>query len=317
MNLGNNAQVTWKYQTPLVSSSLNFMLYGFSGPGLCSYPKITVSTNEVTVGPFSLICQLYGSDDKKCNKMVKVATTLENRIAITTNTVAIGFEYTHNDQSSNYGEIKALDAEDASNYKGVIIASVYWNNGISYATSEGADISDYLLKEQGWDCNKWVSLISPRRRSDDKLYLELRNHNNLWGAPVSIDPSATEAITKNDGLQFTVGPAGLYQWNPTKSKIEISFNGQLIDNKLINNPYTPIRQTENEFGLIENLSDYDDNYNSFPTSEIEYMEGGIISIYSKPNLTNVNNIFESQKLLYPVYQRQTNMYLKEGILYFR
>lgn len=207
VNVGSQ-QITFKYSTPLQADYLNIMFNKVSSAGLCSRPWFVCGegTDEsvpVTIGQFSAV--VHPTDDNTnpeklivdengvaiTTRMVKVSTqSTVNTNIIPNNTCAIGFTYSFTTNESSltpqwYGSFEPLSKEQAQNYKGIIVATVMtrevadtWYTSI---TTSGADISDLLLKEEGWDCCRWLSLISPRRLSNGNFNrFELRRHNELW-----------------------------------------------------------------------------------------------------------------------------------------
>lgn len=210
-NIGGQ-DITWKYSTPLKADYLNILMNKVSSEGLCVRPKFSVLSSgtsvSVTIFPFSMVVHPY--DDVSVSvdengepftaKMVKVNLNSQVTVAIDSTHIALGFDYSFRNNgvatSQWYGDIRALTLEDVIGsaasgkepYKGIIIGTI-----IHYTTSTGslehsvstmgADISDLLLTEEGWDCKRWVSLISPRRFNlshSEYDELELRCHNELY-----------------------------------------------------------------------------------------------------------------------------------------
>lgn len=197
-------RIGWKFSTPLQADYLNTFIAGFSSQGLLTRPKMTPqrtsSGADVTIEPFSLlICPedttsnapVDENNEPVYQKLVKVTTTTNIKLSIFKETIALGFEYSFSTpegstQSQWYGEVKALSPSELSEFKGIIIATCQnyqSSSGIFYSVkTNGADISDFLLKKEGWNPMKWLSVISPRRITDGVYYnkLEVRSHNNSY-----------------------------------------------------------------------------------------------------------------------------------------
>ena len=200
--------IVWKYTTPLRAEYLDKLIAGVTSPGLISRPKCTVATasgtGSVTINPFQLFIEPH---DKKASfvdergkapiiNLVKVYVEKPVTRVVNTSTTAIGFTYSFSnagiDQPIWYGDFVTLTASDIDEFDGVIIATVqhYLDSatGVTYysVTTSGADISDALLVEEGWNPHCWVSLISPRRINIESggtgcyNQLEVRSHNNQF-----------------------------------------------------------------------------------------------------------------------------------------
>ena len=196
VNVGSQ-KIGWKFSTPLQADYLNTFMSGLTSPGLTIRPKMTVVGNDVaatvTINAFSLFIVPSDNDvNGSYNRMVKITLEGASNVQINKNCIAIGFQYrfkpaeSPSGQSQWYGEFVAIsDPSQANTFKGVIVATVIYNTtSRTYSLStNGADISDCLLVEEGWNPNCWLSLISPRRfTGDNRLYnrLELRKHNDVW-----------------------------------------------------------------------------------------------------------------------------------------
>ena len=188
INYGNQI-ITWKYKTPLKSEDLSTSMFG-SNPGLLTRPKLSYNSNtsSVTISPFALLISPSDSDvyeDANNNtrywRLVKILVTSPYTLTVSSDTIGIGFKYSHKTDSmvsdeTWYGDFVALSSGNVGNFKGIVIATNL--NGIW--TTHGADLSDDLLKEEGQDCSCWVTLMSPRRWNSTTPYLELRNHNECF-----------------------------------------------------------------------------------------------------------------------------------------
>lgn len=199
-NNSGNQQITWKYYTPLQGDYLNNILGGMATPGLLSRPNFMIDTSNqsVTVGPFTCLLipndsnnKVNGAPDNTGNtyissnreypvRLVKVTVTSSSGTdpqPIANNTVAIGISFSFNAGTNSprnwYASIDCLVSSDIPSYKGIIIGTVQRisRNGdtdIGWSiTTSGADISNILLQEEGWDPKCWLSLISPRRAETD------------------------------------------------------------------------------------------------------------------------------------------------------
>jgi hypothetical protein len=220
--------IGWKYYTPLKGDYLNTILGETITPGLVTRPRFMMSNPTAQyarfqVAPFS--CLVIPEDDdgivgapnnasnnntikNYSSRLVKVTlsqtTTMQQ---LTPDAVAIGvsFALTDGQQASRnwYASIDIVTKPGGSNpinsYKGIIIGTVQYNEkeisagvfkyGWSITTS-GADISNVLLQREGWNPERWISLISPRRvnwSDSDSGYnqLEVRTFNNSFNDYIS------------------------------------------------------------------------------------------------------------------------------------
>lgn len=189
-------KIGWKYSTPLVADELNTFIAGLTSPGLvtrCSFEWQSSSTSStmVSISPLSLF--IVPLDKEKGNEksfsLIKVTTTSTVTLTVDKGHCAIGFEFSFTEtgvpQSQWFGNFKPLTPQDAKDFKGVIIATVqsYEHDGtVNFSiTDKGADISDCLLLQEGWDPCCWLSVISPRRMDSEFLNkLEVRRHNDAY-----------------------------------------------------------------------------------------------------------------------------------------
>lgn len=195
-NVGGQ-RIGWKFSTELQAEYLSTFLYGLSNPGLLTRPEITVSlatvTPTVTFGTFSMLIE--PTDLKNKGILTKITFTNNADILISESIVAIGFTYSFRngiyEQSEWYGEFNALTQAEAVNYDGIIIATVQnykdANDNIYFSvTTSGADISDALLRYEGWNPNCWLSVVSPRRAVNGKFnQLEVRKHHDRFTGYIS------------------------------------------------------------------------------------------------------------------------------------
>ena len=265
-----NQRIGWKYSTPLHADYLNTFLTGFNNPGLLSRPKFTLGrvTNvgcAVTINPFTMLIEPLDKVTSETSEnglpliqsIVKVTTMASTQVNITPDSVALGFRYSFANglvqQSSWYGEFVVIGKNEASTFDGIIIATVQsflepgkedrTENYKYSVTTSGAEISDALLRDEGWNPECWLSLISPRRRTNGKYnQLEVRFHNELFGdenssplVPGSVDHKGynsgfvsginglvkltSQRYTMNTNVDETLNPDGIrgimpYNYNP-------------------------------------------------------------------------------------------------------
>ena len=188
INYGNQI-ITWKYKTPLKSEDLSTSMFG-SNPGLLTRPKLSynLNTTSVTISPFALIISPSDSDvhvdangTSRYWRLVKILVTSPYTLTVSSDTIGIGFKYSHKTDSmvsdeTWYGDFVALSLGNVEGFKGVIIATNL--NGVW--TTHGADLSDDLLREEGQDPSCWVTLMSPRRWNSQNPFVELRTHNESF-----------------------------------------------------------------------------------------------------------------------------------------
>ena len=196
--------IGWKYSTPLKADYLNTFIAGMTTPGLVTRPGMEPvsqgNTATVTIHPFSMFVipiDKMKSGSGESDVLVKVTTTNDVVLNIDSNVVAIGFDFTFakegQPQSQWYGSFEPLTMGQlaAEPYKGLIDATVlnYTSGGSTkyFLSSQGADISDCLLLEEGWNPCCWLSLVSPRRMMTGGAggtgylnQLEVRCHNDAY-----------------------------------------------------------------------------------------------------------------------------------------
>lgn len=322
-NMGSQ-RIGWKFSTPLQADYLNTFISGFSSEGLITRPDISANQSgqgaSLVIRPFSLL--ICPSDtksqtvtdenhDRLAQKMVKVTTTNDIQLSITTETVALGFSYTFKDptsgstQSQWYGEVRALSPNDfggESGFDGIIIATCQWwenpaDNKKHYSVrTSGADISDFLLIREGWNPNKWLSVISPRRAVQqggpyyDKL--EVRCHNELYGN-ASSNGYPKGYINGNSGLQRI-----------TNVTYDIgNIRGLMPKN------YNAFKLQSAGFSIAECSN----------TLPIEKTSGGIFAMVdaSAVNQANPGTSFTNRLIINPVEQEDVNIYYDDNTLFIR
>lgn len=194
-------RIGWKYSTPLQADYLNTFIAGVTSPGLVTRQSYQPQSSGgqsamVIIPPLSLyvvptdkLIVDEQTGEKKWFNLVKVTTTTSVTIDVKLGDCAIGFEFSFADkgipQSQWYGSFESLTPERVKDYKGIIVATIiaYEHDGqVNFSiTDSGADISDCLLLQEGWDPCCWLSVISPRRMAGDKINkFEVRRHNDAY-----------------------------------------------------------------------------------------------------------------------------------------
>ena len=245
-SVDNGGQIIgWKYSTPLQAEYLDTFLTGLATEGLLSRPSFIVNGGvtdkgaSITINPFSILIE---PNDKKqktyrdengdyvVNRITKITFTNPITLSMAPTTVAIGVSYSFSQPgqppaSEWYADIEILSPDDlipdteGNKFEGVIIATVQWydldtRHYMNISTS-GADISDVLLKKEGWDPECWLSLISPRRIVGSAgtggffNKLEVRKHNDTYYGYMSGNKGIVPLGFEEDGQQQIV-PRPLY-----------------------------------------------------------------------------------------------------------
>lgn len=309
--------IGWKFSTPLQADYLNTFISGFSSQGLITRPMIIPQSTsygaDIVIKPFSL---LITPEDTISNtlidenneiihqKMVKVTTTSDIKLTINEEIVALGFQYSFSDpqgttQSQWYGEVIALDSGDITTFKGVIIATCqnYKDSGNLYFSvkSSGADISDFLLMKEGWNPNKWLSVISPRRVVDGNYYnkLEVRCHNDAFKGYIN----GNSGLCENKNLTYTLNTDVDENLNPD------GIRGFMPDN------YNAFKLQSDGFSIAETNS----------VLPIEKTSGGIFALVdaSLVNQKNFSTSFTNNLIIKPVISEDVNVYFDNGTLFIR
>lgn len=315
-------RIGYKFSTPLQADYLNTFIAGFSSPGLLTRPLITAQTTsygaDIVIKPFSL---LIPPEDTISNtlvdengeiiyqKMVKITTTTDIKLTITEEIIALGFKYSFSSedgsmQSQWFGEVVPLDPGDFKStpekegFKGIIIATCQSYNPpdaqICYSVkTNGADISDFLLMKEGWNPNKWLSVISPWRIYNEKepCYnrLEVRNHNNRYSG----------YINGNSGLDYHED--NLVYNLPTD--IEDGKRGKMPAD------YNAFKLQSAGFSIAETS-------NSLPITKTS---GGIFALVdaSQTNQLIYSSAFTNNLEIKPVQQEDINVYWDNNTLFIR
>ena len=306
-------RIGWKYSTPLQAEYLNTFISGMATPGLVTRPNLNVQaggeSTTLTIDPyFSMFVNPIEDTNPNANKrLIKVSTTSSVQLQIDVNTVAIGFKFrflpeNNIPQSQWFGEfqtltkVQARSDEYAEGGNGIIIATLmHWQDGATYyhfPSTNGADISDCLLKEEGWDPCRWVSLISPRRIGgvDGHLNkLEVRKHNMPFDG----------CINGSKGSVNFKGNPQLTQWSvPTSENIDpYGERGILISNK-----YTLFKF--NTDGLSAPKGGQ-----SFPIVETP---GNILAYGDKSKMMGNETNFMNNFNIYPVEQEKINIWFEDA-----
>ena len=316
----------WKFSTPLQADYLNTFLAGITNPGLLTRPQFklgqpTSAGVDVTISPFSAIIvpndkyitQTVDENNKHpILKVIKVTTTSPVVITVGHSDIAIGFEYSFTTngtttQAQWYGEFVPLDPTDIADFmtgadgnpKGIIIGTIqfYEESGSkTYSiTTSGADISDALLREEGWNPACWVSVVHPSRTDAGRYNrLEVRKHNDSY-------------------VGYMNGNSGC---------VELYNQGYNLDPSLF-----PVSGNHGERGTMPY------NYNCMSlqsagfqlrggsdTMPVPKTPGGVIALVDAKNVnpapqgTGNNNTFFTNKLkISPVIQEDINIYFDEDI----
>ena len=310
----------WKFSTPLQADYLNTFIAGLSSPGLLTRPKFDVNRTsagaDVIINQFSLLVvptdkvSTYKDENNEIpiHRLVKMTTNTLVTLSITQATVAIGFTYSFANesvtQSQWFGDFVILDSNDIANFEGVIIATcqcfISSNGTKNYSVStSGADISDMLLFSEGWNPNKWLSLVSPRRAASGILNrLEVRKHNGLWSGYISghagLDKISNCTYTFDTNVHAETNPDGIRGFMPGN--------------------YNAFKLQSDGFSLCK----YAD------TLPITEQNGGVFALVNAsavnlpPQGTGNDVISFSNKLkIIPVIEENLNVYYKDNILYIQ
>lgn len=317
-------RIGWKYSTPLQADYLNTFIAGFSTPGLLTRPLMQPKTTgygaDVVIEPFSL---LIAPEDKISTslidengeviiqKLVKVTTTTSMKITITDQTVALGFKYSFENpdqgaQSQWYGEVVALSADSFDEtqpdkyFRGIVIATCQSYKDLDdkkyYSIkSNGADISDFLLLKEGWNPQKWLSVISPRRVRDGVYYnkLEVRTHNDSYKG----------YINGNSGLNIHTNLT--YELN---ERVDPNINPKGTRG-IMPKFYNAFRLQSGGFGIAEKSD----------TLPIEKTSGGIFALVDATitNLWEYSRSFTNNLTIKPVEAEDINIYYDNNTLYIK
>ena len=308
--------IGWKFSTPLQADYLNTFIAGFSSPGLLTRPLMTPQSTsygaDVTIKPFSLLINpedtisntlVDENGEKICQKMVKITTTSDIKLTITSEIVALGFQYSFSSpdgstQSQWYGEVVPLDPGDVSTFKGIIIATcqnyIGDDNYVYFSVkTNGADISDFLLMKEGWNPRKWLSVISPRRAvlTDGPYYnkLEVRTHNDSYEGYINGNSGVAKHTNLVYELPHNLDPDGI--------------RGYMPDN------WNTFKLQSAGFGLAETGA----------VLPIERTSGGIFALVDA-TLTRQGSYassFTNNLKIYPVEQEDINVYYDNNTLFIK
>lgn len=336
--------IGWKYSTPLKADELNTFHAGMCNPGLLTRPyfqqgNATVNSVDINIYPFAMLVVPYDKyntyQDENGNKpilrLVKITTTSLLPLTVASNDVAIGFRYSFvNDETKIaqpqwYGEFITLDFDALQTFKhdpdnngnpqGIIIATVqtYRNeNQMFYSiTSSGADISDALLRDEGWDPNCWLSVRHPFRLTNSQdayNILEVRKHNDVYES----------YMNGNSGLVRLSAANMVYELDKTLEP----FEGSDV-NKNGTRGFMPYNWCC--FSLQSGGFRLSDHSNTSPLqSPIEHTHGGIFAVVDATN-TNYGNIgaagmggdsksFTNTLKIIPVQKEDINIYYNDNTL---
>ena len=306
-------RIGWKFSTPLQADYLNTFIAGFSSPGLLTRPSISyVATNfgaNVLIQPFSLLIEPEDkgtsvtdeNGEKIIQKLVKITTTSEIKISMESDCIALGFTYSFapgtGTQSQWYGEVIPLSLADIQEFNGIVIATVekYTPQGetTTYYSlkTNGADISDMLLFSEGWNPNKWLSVVHPKRSNGIYNKLEVRAHNKLYKGYIN-------------------GHAGFnYHEN---------FSYQLEEDP-VTNPDGIRGQMPNIYNLFKIQSD---GFNIAETADelpIDKTSGGVFAMVdaSRTAQMGYSTAFTNNLIINPVTQEEVNIYYDNNTLFIK
>ena len=333
-SLNEGAQeITYKYSTPLKAEYLNNLFNKVSSEGLCSRPRFVLSqggvgsTQDVTICKFSLI--IHPRDDinqfdidedgnQFTTKMVKVTTTANHQLYLGAGTVAIGFTYRFTtDQGGTssqwFGQFHALTLSDIRGtaerdpFDGIIIATVITHRANSTTfwsvSTRGADISDLLLSEEGWDCKRWVSLISPKRPGFSRYdKLELRCHNEPFEGYINGHLGMVKQDSSNTVLSLP-----LYQAQQETA----GDYGILSDSEGTRFKYALVKHTTEglKFAQMSNVD-----------TLVQNTDGGVLALVDSatnlPDMISYGDDFSNRLLIKPVVPEQINIYYDGNVLCF-
>lgn len=317
-------RIGWKYSTPLQSDYLNTFSAGLFTPGLLTRPRITMSQPSaagvrIVISPFSI---LVVPTDKKSNevsvynktaifKLVKITTTTEVSLTITDAAVGIGLKYSFSTneegsgtlQSQWYADIIVVDKDEVEefyNKGGLFIATCQCRKegesqaSWSYAvTTEGADISDALLSQEGRNPNCWLSLVHPIRSQFGSSEtwgifnrLEVRSHNDLYSGFIN----GNKGFKKLENLTYQIPQSSTYD-PPNYPGVSGQF--------------------EHRYNLFRLQSDGFDLAESSDTLPIPKTSGGIFAMVDAVNVIGPNNLMprlSNNLMIYPVQKEDINVY---------
>ena len=231
-------KIGWKWSTPLNSDYLRTFLSNITTHGLLTRPKFDISITQsgatVVVGPFTAL--LIPPDGKTgidengntfYQEAVKITFGGTKTIGVAKTDVAIALHYSIAEPGKVaapnwYADINVLDTNainDSTKYNpnsDIIIGTIQFyeteSSGSSITkcsiTTNGADISDALLYEEGWDPRCWLSVVHPIRANNvgGKIVyncLEVRTHNKRYGG----------YMTGNSGVVYLGGPEHPLRYN--------------------------------------------------------------------------------------------------------
>ena len=310
-NIGGQ-RIGWKFSTPLKAEYLSSFLSGFSNAGLLTRPELSVtsgtSTPMVTIKPFSILIEPTDLQ-KDVGVITKITFTLNTDLQINNTIVAIGVTYSFRnenaEQSEWYAEFETLTQAEVEDYKGVIIATVqsFKPDNIEFfsVTTSGADISDALLRNEGWNPNCWLSLISPRRSIDGKFnVLEVRKHNERYSGYMS----GTEGVLWQNNLTYQINA----RENPVSNPDGI--RGYMPHN------YNIFALQSNGFFLCE--EGMDGNTPPDESNPITKQPGGVFAMVDATKVNNANDVpgatgndsqsFANELEILPVQKEDINVY---------
>lgn len=306
-------RIGWKYSTPLQAEYLNTFIAGITSPGLVTRPDLLISgsydSSMLTIAPYfsMFVNPTEDNKDNESKRLIKVSTTSPVQLNFDSTSVAIGFKFSfappsNIPQSQWFGEFEVLTKAEAhsGDYaeggNGLIIATLMHRQvGTQYyhwASTNGADISDCLLREEGWDPCHWVSLISPRRIGGVEGHLnklEVRKHNKAFDGCIN-------------GLKGCVnfkGQPELTQWNVPIDEIADP-NGEW--GVLIANKYTLFKFNCEGLGAPKGSE-------SFPIADTP---GNILAYGDRSKMNGDGANFMNNFNIYPIDQEKINVWFEDA-----
>jgi hypothetical protein len=332
--------LTFKYSTPLQADYLNTMLAGFSGTGLFVRPMITAvgaaseNGQTFTVHPFSVLIEPSDKILAEKNidengkvftqKVVKISITENVDLTVTPTSCAIGLEYSFSNnmvpQAQWYADIKVLDKQDFDDgWKGIVVATVQHHVvGTSHyfsVTTAGADISDALLIQEGWDPNCWLSVARPNRCVSGGVIrinrLELRCHNDTYKGYMTGRGGIKEFNAANTIYDFKKSeedsnPDGIRGFMPAKWNAFSLRAGLKIDGS--------------DTGLMpKTWNDLNPPMDCNDTLPISHQSGGVFALVNAENTMEhiASTSFVNKLKIYPVKQEVYNIYYDSNTLYIK
>ncbi|MBP5422716.1 MAG: hypothetical protein J6Y78_09780 [Paludibacteraceae bacterium] len=229
----NNGEVVWKYQTPLKAKYLNTLISGMTSPGLLSRPnfsgEVTNGIANLTIGPFTALVPFSNtstgasSDNRRA---IKVTTDQNLEIScpvetgVLDNPIGLGLKYVfdetggenkaslvwiYSNNTTLSNVTKVSDIGELGTTSTIVIGNVLIpeNRTRIYVSSYGADVSNSLLIDEGWDLDNMVMPIGVRgfaNQSSNNFYLWYSEW--VWGNKKISHVDGTDTIPWGDSHLF-------------------------------------------------------------------------------------------------------------------